>query len=380
MRKHVVIAGGGAAGFFAAINVAALCKNVRVTILEKSNKLLSKVRVSGGGRCNVTHGLYDAKLLTEKYPRGKKELINAFHRFNPTQTVEWFAQRGVKLKTEEDGRMFPVTDSSQTIIDCFLYEAEKYNIEISNGIAVEKILPKENKFILTLNDKTEIAADYFLIATGGSPNANSYNWIKQLGHEIISPVPSLFTFNVPSFSLKGLEGISVEQAQIKLSQTKYTEQGPLLITHWGLSGPAAIRLSAWAANYFFEKNYNVELIINWLPRFSDETLRKELVDFKKSFPQRKMYSKHFNELPVRLWERICELSKIKEETLFANISNAQINLLIENLLRMKFEVKGKTTYKEEFVTCGGVDLKQVNMKTMESKLIPNLFFGLSNCH
>ncbi len=375
MQKHVVIAGGGAAGFFAAINVASSCSNVRVTILEKSNKVLSKVRVSGGGRCNVTHNMVDAKQLSEKYPRGKKELIGAFYRFNPAQTIEWFARRGVKLKTEEDGRMFPVTDNSQTIIDCFLNECKKNKIVIKLGMAVDNVVKSKDGFTITCKGGEELKCDYFIIASGGYPNQSSYDWIKRLGHKIISPVPSLFTLNIPNSALRGLEGLAIAHAQIKLQGTKFMEEGPMIITHWGLSGPAVIRLSAWAAEYFFEKKYTVAVTVCLLPKHSQQSLHTVFDEMKKKLPQRKIYSKCFDEIPQRLWERMCELAQIKEETVMANISKKQVSLLVENLLALKLDVLGKTTFKEEFVTCGGVDLLQVDMKTMESKQVDNLFFA-----
>ncbi len=373
--KTLVVAGGGAAGFFAAINAAGMSKSLHVILLEKTQKLLSKVRVSGGGRCNVTHSCFEPKVLIGKYPRGKKELTNGFFRFNPAHTIEWFAQRGVKLKTEEDGRMFPITDNSETIIQCFLKEAEKNNVIIKTGAGIESFSKAGEKFALQLTDRTKLEADFLLIATGGSPSEKNYRWLMQTGHTIIPPVPSLFTFNIPGFGLKGLEGITVQAAKISLTGTNFKEQGPLLVTHWGISGPAAIRLSAWAAHYFFLNNYNVRAEINFLPDFTEETLKKNLNELRKSSPQKLFQSKIFNDLPNRLWERLCELSGINDKTQFANLSNTQLISIVGNLLHFKIEIQGKTTYKEEFVTSGGIDLKNINMKTMESKLTGNLYFA-----
>lgn len=373
--KTLVVAGGGAAGFFAAINAAEMSSGLQVILLEKTQKLLSKVRISGGGRCNVTHSCFEPKALIEKYPRGKKELTNGFFQFNPMHTIEWFAQRGVKLKTEEDGRMFPVTDNSETIIQCFLKEAETNNVVIKIGVGIESFSKANEKFTLQLTDRTKLETDFLLIATGGSPSEKNYQWLAQTGHSIIPPVPSLFTFNVPQFGLKGLEGVAVQSAKISLPGTHFKEQGPLLVTHWGISGPAAIRLSAWAAHYFFENNYHVNAEINFIPDQSEEILKEKFNQLRKSSPQKLLQSKIFNELPNRLWERLCELSGINHKTQFANLSNSQLRSIIENLLYFKIEIQGKTTYKEEFVTSGGIDLKNINMKTMESKLTGNLYFA-----
>lgn len=331
----IVVVGGGAAGFFAAIAAKTAFPDASVTLHEKTNKVLSKVRISGGGRCNVTHACFDPKLLVKNYPRGSKELLGPFHRFQPADTVEWFSERGVELKTEADGRMFPTTNSSETIIDCLLNEAKRVGVEI-------KLQSK-----LSLN---ELKADRLILATGSAKGG--YEIAKHFGHTIQSPVPSLFTFNIPDFPLESLSGISLENVCLKLEGTKLVQEGPLLITHWGFSGPAALKLSAFGARYLAEQNYEVQLCIDWLPQFSvDELMPLLTLKNLRSVP-----------LPKRLWRLLCGVQKLNPRK------------LCEKLKADRYLVKGKTTNKEEFVTCGGVTLSEVNFKTMESKLHPGLYF------
>lgn len=374
MSKIAVI-GGGAAGFFAAINAAIINPSLCIYIFEKSKNVLSKVKISGGGRCNVTHACYDITRLIENYPRGNRELISAFNKFNPAHAVEWFSKRGVILKTEADGRMFPVTDNSQTIINCLISEAEKHAVKICYNISVTKFEKTGNEFALTFSDGHIENYTSVIIATGGSPSEKSYQWLKQLGINIIPPVPSLFTFNVPDSPLKGLEGVAVDKARVRIKDEKYFFVGPMLITHWGISGPAVLKLSSFAARAIHNHNYNFSVIINWLPELSDINLAERFSEIKKTSPTKKITSNSVFQLPQRLWERICTLSGIEESMQFSNLSKSKQNLLTDNLLRFTLTVIGKTTFKEEFVTCGGVDLKEVDMRTMQCKKIPGLYFA-----
>jgi predicted Rossmann fold flavoprotein len=373
---NIAVIGGGAAGFFAAVNCAAKYPRHTVSIFEKSNKILSKVRVSGGGRCNVTHSCFDNARLIEFYPRGKKELRNAFSRFNTTDTVNWFESRGVKLKTEDDGRMFPTTDNSETIINCLLNEAAKLNVRIKLNYALQQIVKTDSgKFELRFQNGEHIFFDRVIITTGGSPNSSSYDWLSDLGHTIIPPVPSLFTFNIPGSPLKGLEGISSQSVIVKLDGSKLESTGPLLITHWGISGPAVLRLSAFAARWLNEINYSTICYLNWIPEMNEEKIRDELFSLKENYPNKKLTSISFHRLPSRLWQRLCKLSEVDENNKCSEINKSKLNKLVQNCCHMLLQIKGKTTFKEEFVTCGGVSLKDVNMQTMESAKVKGLYFG-----
>lgn len=371
----IAVIGGGAAGFFSAIHCVISNPSSSVVIFEKSNKLLSKVRISGGGRCNVTHACFENSLLTGNYPRGQKELRGAFSRFTTTDTVKWFESRGVKLKTEADGRMFPVTDNSQSIIDCLQGEASLHGIKIRTNHAVISIEKSENKFHLHFQNGENETVDKVIIAAGGNPHKKSYEWLEKLGHSIVSPVPSLFTFNVPSSPLKGLEGIAVLHVKIKIADSKTEETGPLLITHWGISGPAVIKLSAWTARWLHEKEYVFNVHINWLPLLTTETVKNELYELKEKEPTKKMLANSFFGLPQRLWTRLCELSSIQEKENCADLSKQKINALTEYLTNTVLNVHGKTTFKDEFVTCGGIDLKEINFQTMESRKVKGVFFA-----
>ncbi len=372
--KKIAVIGGGAAGFFAAIH-AAYQNKTEVVLFEKSNKVLSKVRISGGGRCNVMHNCFDAARLTEFYPRGKKELRNAFARFYSQHTLEWFQSRGVKLKAEEDGRMFPVTDDSITIINCLMQEAAENNVEIKLQHDVDSIEKIKEHFEITFADGRKSKFDKVIVTTGGNPQLKSYEWLTKLGHTIIPPVPSLFTFNIPLSPLKGLEGLSVQSALVRIQDVKHEEKGPVLITHWGLSGPAVIKMSAWAARKLHELNYETTAMINWLPQHHAESAKTEIEKFKIIFHNRKVSANPVFELPQRLWERLCELSTITDTDNYADLSKTKINKLSEILTNMQLRLRGKTTYKEEFVTCGGIHLKEVDMITMESKKVKGLFFA-----
>jgi predicted Rossmann fold flavoprotein len=373
----IAIIGGGAAGFFGAIACAEANKDAGVTIFEKSKNLLSKVKVSGGGRCNVTHACFENNLLVKKYPRGSKELKKPFAQFSTSDTIKWFESKGVRLKTEQDGRIFPVTDNSQTIIDCLMKAARESGIKIITGAGVRSI-EKENtgrpKFRIDLSDGS-LNFDKVLIATGGNPNRDSYQWLERLGHTIVSPVPSLFTFNIPDSKYHGLMGIAIANASVKIVGVKTEQTGPMLITHWGLSGPAVLRLSAWEARMLSDLNYNFSIHVNWVPEFNEESLRERLKNIKAENPKKTIAANSLFNLPKRLWERLVELAQIPDELRWLDISNKQLNKLVEELLRSELPVKGKTTFKEEFVTCGGISLQDINLDTMESLRCPGIFFA-----
>lgn len=371
----IVVIGGGAAGFFAAIQAASANKNAEVVLLEKTSKLLQKVRVSGGGRCNVTNACSDMKQLSAAYPRGEKQLKSAFSRFTTTDTVNWFQERKVKLKTEDDGRIFPVSDDSQTIIDCLEKEAKKLKIDIRLESEVKKIIPSyTGGFELALANGDRISCSKLIVASGGSPKSENMQWIKELGHEIIEPVPSLFTFNIPNEALNELTGISVNPTKIKIADTKFEFNGPVLITHWGLSGPAVLKLSSFAARYLAEKEYNFSVQLNWLNDKKDEACRNELMNVKAANPH-KQVNNHFPfKLPTRLLSHLFAKSGIDETSRWADVSKIDIQQLVQNLIYDTYEVKGKTTFKEEFVTCGGISLNDIEFKNMQSKRCKNLYF------
>ncbi|MEO6902196.1 MAG: NAD(P)/FAD-dependent oxidoreductase [Bacteroidia bacterium] len=371
---NIIVIGGGAAGFFTAINAAQLNKNTTVTLLEKSSKLLSKVRISGGGRCNVTNACFDNSVLVKNYPRGEKELHNVFSRFNTKDTIEWFKQRGVELKTETDGRMFPITDSSQTIINCLMDEAKLAGVNIKLNVDIKEIKKSTTDFMLTSSDGSNFYCDKLIIAAGGNANSTAYEWIKKLGHTIIKPVPSLFTFNIPNNNITQLMGISSPWAKVKIKQAKLEIEGPLLITHWGMSGPAILKASAWGARTLSDTNYDFTINISWLPKFTDEKLKIEFVTFKEELATKLIVSTYPFELPKRLWEYFTEKAGINKNMRWADLSKKIVIALINIMLNDEYVVKGKTTFKEEFVTCGGIHLKEIDFKTMQSKVIPNLFF------
>ena len=385
-KKHLIVIGGGAAGFFCAINAARLQPMLRVTLVEKTSKLLSKVRVSGGGRCNVTHACFEISNLVKKYPRGQRFLKKSFHLFNTTQCVEWFGQRGVVLKTEADGRMFSITDSSQTIIDCLLREANKYGVEILMNCEVkriknsfrhqrDKIQNEENLFELEFANGDITEANYLCVACGGYPKSSMYDWLLAMGHSIQQPVPSLFTFNMPNNPVQALMGVSVEKVTVKIVGSKLEEDGPLLITHWGMSGPAILKLSAWGARELAEKNYHFTLLINWLPQYNEQILRDNWQSIRTQHAAQKTGNRNPFGLPSRLWVYLLNQSGINEDIRWAEIPAKEQNRLIKNLVAQEFEVKGKTTFKEEFVTCGGINLSEIDPQTMQSKVIPHLYFA-----
>ena len=371
----LIVVGGGAAGFYSAIQAADLNPGLSVLILEKSNKLLSKVRVSGGGRCNVTHDCFNPIKFSRHYPRGEKPLRAVLKKYGARETVSWFASRGVLLKAEEDGRMFPVTDNSQTIIDCFLEEARRKDIRIITGEAVTAIAPYEGSFRVSTQSGGLHRGKRVLIAIGGSPKPDAYAFIKNLGHTVTVPIPSLFTFNDPARTFSDLMGIAVPDGEVSIAGTKFRQTGPLLITHWGLSGPAVIRLSAWAAEYLHTINYDFTILISWIGAVKEDDLRHTLQECKTGHLKQKIYGNPLFGLPQRLWVRLCSLAEIPQEKIWGDASRKNLNKLLENLSRLPLRIRGKTTFKEEFVTCGGVDLREIDIETLESKKVKGLFFA-----
>jgi predicted Rossmann fold flavoprotein len=375
VANHLVIVGGGAAGFFCAVNAARMNPALKVIIIEKSNKLLSKMKISGGGRCNVTHACFDIAEMSKRYPRGQHFVKKAFHQFFTIDTIKWFEERGVKLKAEADGRMFPVTDSSQTIIDCLLKEANKLGIQILMNKEVKKVNVQFSMFNIQYSSGETIDADFLCVASGGYPKSSMFDWLKELGHTIEEPVPSLFTFNLPNHPVTKLMGVSLEKAKVKIQNQKLEETGPLLITHWGLSGPAVLRLSAWGARELKIKNYELRIFINWIPDYNEENLRRKFQELRTVNASQKIFNKNSFGLPARLWEFLAEQSGIKNEIRWADLPSAEQSRFIKNLCSYECEVKGKTTFKEEFVTAGGIKLSEVDPNTLMSKKVPNLFFA-----
>ncbi len=373
--KQLAVIGGGAAGFFCAVNAARMNPFLKVTIVEKTSKLLSKVRISGGGRCNVTHACFEIPVLVKKYPRGTSFLKKTFQQFNTAHCVKWFEERGVKLKTEVDGRMFSITDNSQAIIDCLLKEANKYKVEILMNSEVKSLKYEEGKFIFKLSGMQQFTSDFTCVACGGYPKGVMFEWLKALGHSIEEPVPSLFTFNIPDNPITGLMGVSVEKASVKIVGSKLSDEGPLLITHWGMSGPAILKLSAWGARELANRNYNFNTLINWLPPYNEQTLRNTWQQIRNEHAAQKIGNRNPFNLPNRLWNYLLNESQIKEDVRWADLPGKEQNKLIKNITAQEFEVKGKTTFKEEFVTCGGIELSEVEVNTMQSKIVPNLFFA-----
>ncbi|MGB6300431.1 MAG: NAD(P)/FAD-dependent oxidoreductase [Rivularia sp. (in: cyanobacteria)] len=384
---RIVIVGGGAAGFFAAIAAAKTNKNASVVLLEASRQLLAKVRISGGGRCNVTHALFDAKGFIQNYPRGSKALLGAFSRFQAQDTVKWFAQAGVQLKTEADGRMFPVTDNSETIVDCLLKNALAYKVQIRTSSpvvsvnyqnSVENSEDKDDKsrFEILLKSGEMLRCDKLLLATGSNPVG--YKIATKFGHQIEPTVPSLFTFNILDKELRELAGVSVNPVQIRLSvpgKPQLQQTGPLLITHWGLSGPAVLKLSAWGARTFHESRYKGTVTINWLPDSNQDEVRKELQQVRIEHGKRAIALHRGIKLPHRLWQYLISRAGIDKDTRWAELQKKSFNKLVQELTQGQYNISGKGVFKDEFVTCGGIKLKEVNFKTMESRLVKGLHFA-----
>lgn len=375
MREKLVVIGGGAAGFFCAINAARLNPNLDVCILEKSNKLLAKVKVSGGGRCNTTHACFELPELVQKYPRGQNFLKKTFHWFNTTDTIEWFASRGVDLKTEADGRMFPASNDSQTIIDCLLKEADKYKVQVQIQTAVEKITVNDAGVFLLQTTSETIEANYVCVATGGFPKAQQFEFITNLGHTIEAPVPSLFTFNMPGNPITELMGVSVPEAQVKIAGSKIMATGPLLITHWGMSGPAILKCSAWGARELANLGYSFTIRVNWIPTYAEQDLRTAWPLIRSEQGNIKIGGRNPFELPGRLWLHLLEVCGIDAGGSWATLTAAAQNKLITALTAFECKVSGKTTFKDEFVTCGGIKLSEIDANTMQSKLVKGLYFA-----
>ena len=371
----LIVVGGGAAGFFGAIGVAQRNAALSILILEKTPKLLTKVKVSGGGRCNVTHHCYNPFRLADHYPRGGKALKQLFKIFQASDMVEWLTSKGVDVKVEDDGRMFPGTDDSQTIIDLFLKEATTRGIQIKLNTAVLAVKQAGNSIELTCSGGIRFYAKKILIATGGSPKPESYQWLKDIGHKVVDPVPSLFTFNDSQKKFIDLMGVAVQSAEVKIIGTKFVSRGPVLLTHWGLSGPAVIRLSAWAAVTLKECDYQFVVHVNWTHFENEDDLRSALFSMRSEKPRVKIAGNALFAIPSRLWSRLCMLSGIEDEKIWGEASNKQINRLLESIFRCAFDVRGKTTFKEEFVTCGGIDLTEVDLGSMESRKMKNVFFA-----
>lgn len=370
---RLIVIGGGAAGFFCAVNAARLHPSLEVVLVEKTGKLLSKVKVSGGGRCNVTHAMFDIVEMSRQYPRGQNFVKKTFHQFFTNDTIKWFEERGVKLKAEKDGRMFPVTDTSQTIIDCLMNEADLFGVEIILNAEVKSLKYDEGKFTIELSDLKPLTSDFVCVACGGYPKTSMFQWLKNLGHTIEEPVPSLFTFNLPGHPITQLMGISIEKVKVKIECSKLMEEGPVLITHWGLSGPVILRLSAWGAKELAIGNYQFTIHINWMPQYNEQKLKDLFNNFRNSNASKKIINHNFAQLPARLWQFLLKQSGVMEEMRYADLSSKIENTLIKNLVDYIVNVKGKTTFKEEFVTAGGIHLAEVDANTMMSKKIQTCF-------
>ncbi|MBD3616881.1 MAG: NAD(P)/FAD-dependent oxidoreductase [Gracilimonas sp.] len=373
--QQIAVIGGGAAGFFAAISAKTHHPEAKVTIYEKSDKLLSKVRISGGGRCNVTHHCFDIRELVKNYPRGERPLKKAFGMFSPTDTIEWFQKRGVELKTESDGRMFPTTDDSETIINCLMQETRKLGIGIKTKSNIKSLKPLEEGYVLGFHRGGRIVADKVIVATGGSPRTSGFDWLRKLDHEIEEPVPSLFTFNMPDEPIKELMGVVAEPVSVKIMGSKLQSSGPLLITHWGMSGPAILKLSAFGARELNEMDYNFKVLVNWTGERTEQEVRDILKAVEDEHGKKKIASVNPFGLAGRLWEFLINKLELGEDMIWQNMGKKNINRLVHLLTNDEYQVEGKTTFKEEFVTCGGISLQDVDMKSMHSRKSPNLYFA-----
>ncbi|MBF2026722.1 MAG: NAD(P)/FAD-dependent oxidoreductase [Oscillatoriales cyanobacterium C42_A2020_001] len=372
----VVVIGGGAAGFFGAIACAEAHPQVEVILLEAARQPLAKVRISGGGRCNVTQACFEPALLVQNYPRGGKALRGAFSRFQAKDTVEWFKAHGVALKTEADGRMFPVTDDSATIVECLMRAAHKARVHVRTGVHVQRVVRQDGGFLIQVRSEQDIICDRLLLATGNS--AQGYAIAQSLGHHLLPPVPSLFTFNIRDPRLQDLSGVAVSHVHLRLQagdNASFEQTGPLLITHWGVSGPAVLKLSAWGARALHAQNYHASLRINWVPQSNPETLRQQLQAVRSQLSRKTIVANCPVMIPRRLWERLTTVVGIQEGDRWAEISNKTLNLLIQELTQGQYTIVGKGVFKDEFVTCGGVDLKQVDFKTMQSRICPGLYLA-----
>ncbi|XDD51012.1 NAD(P)/FAD-dependent oxidoreductase [Leptospira sp. WS92.C1] len=378
LQTRVAVIGGGAAGFFGAIQIAS-GNNVSVTLLEKGKQFLSKVRISGGGRCNVTHHCLDPEPLSKNYPRGERELRWAFETFGPRDTIQWYESRGVLLKTESDGRMFPVTDSSETILEALFQEAKRVGIKLKTEMEIHSVTPIRNdsgkilKFQIKLKSEEILEYDKILFATGSGRKA--WGWLQAMGHSILDPVPSLFTFKISDPRLEGLSGLSFETADCSLVDFNHSQAGPLLITHWGLSGPAILKLSAKGARELFEVDYKTVLRVNLIPGLKKEEVRKTIEKEKENHPSKLICNLPVLGIPRRYWEKILEINSIDFAKKWSGLSSKDLHLLTEELTNARFLISGKGEFKDEFVTCGGVNRKEVNFKTMESKVVSGIHFA-----
>ncbi len=370
--SKIIIIGGGAAGFFAAITAAEINPKADISILERGKNVLEKVKVSGGGRCNVTHACFIPRDMVKNYPRGDKALMSPFSRFMTGDTFEWFEKRGVQLKIEDDGRVFPTTDNSQTIIDCLYGEAVQKGVKILRGYRVDDIEVIDNQFFIK-SSQGDIQADIVMMATGSSKGA--WDILAKLGHNIIKPVPSLFTFNIKDSRLEGLAGLSVPNVEVTIVGEKLKATGPLLVTHWGASGPAILRLSAWGARQLFDLHYHFDIALNWTGFYNLEEVKETLNDCKSEYSKKYISNTPQYDIPSRLWERLVLASEIAPDLRWADASKKHMQSLAEQLAQGTFQVIGKSTFKDEFVTSGGVDLDEVHFKTFESKVIPNLYLA-----
>jgi hypothetical protein len=394
MEKKLIVIGGGAAGIFCAVNAARRHPGLHVTVLEKTGKLLSKVKVSGGGRCNVTHACYDISDMAKRYPRGGHFVRKAFYRWFTTDSIDWFKERGVELKAEEDGRMFPVTNSSQTIIDCLMKEVNRYGVEIrlhaevkgvggaafaegygGQGVEATGAGAEGVGFRVELADGRSLEADYVCVACGGYPKSGMFDWIRQLGHSIEEPIPSLFTFNMKGDPITQLMGVSVPEVQVKIAGSRLVEKGPLLITHWGFSGPVILRLSAWGARELAAGGYRFGIQVNWIPAYSEQQARERLQELRQEGGGRKVGSGNPFGLPQRLWDHWLTQAAIAGDVRWADLPAREMNKLVALLCAGAFTIEGKTTFKEEFVTAGGVKLSEVEPSTGQSRKVPGLFFA-----
>ena len=374
--RHIVVVGGGAAGFFAAIACAEAAPDARVTVLERSAQFLGKVRISGGGRCNVTHACFDPREFAERYPRGGRALLAPYQIFQARDTVAWFESRGVKLKTERDGRMFPVTDSSETIIDCLMRSAAAAGVKLrANSGLTRAEIRTGGGFILALTNGETLECDHLLLATGGCRGAAAGALAVSLGHSLEPPVPSLFTFHIDNAWVRGLSGVSVPSVAVSVPGSGLREKGALLLTHWGLSGPVILRLSAWGARKLHGLGYHFPLHVNWLPHLGAEKIAKELRSLAAAQPTRMVVNTPLAPLPARLWEQLVLAAGLAAETRWASLTRAAAHALVQQLIRTELQVTGQSLNKDEFVTCGGVRLKEVNFKTMESRICPGLYFA-----
>jgi len=375
IKADLIIIGGGAAGFFTAINAAERSPNLKIIILERGKEVLTKVKISGGGRCNVTHAEFSPKELTQNYPRGEKELLGPFHTFMTGDTIEWFEKRGMELKIEEDGRMFPVSDSSQTVIDCFLSETRRFGIEILLNHPVKQIQKEDSSFLVSTSSDT-FSAEKIVVATGSNPKI--WKLLEEMGHRIVPAVPSLFTFNIKDSRIIDLPGISTH-ASVKILDTTgkiaLESNGPLMITHWGMSGPAILKLSAWGARILSTLNYRFNIEVNWLDQLSDAEVLDALMTLKSSQGKQTIFKYAQFGLPKRLWQNLIKAAGIDDRLTWAEATRINLQNLTNQLTSGIFKVDGKSTFKEEFVTAGGVDLKEVNFKTFESRICKNLFFA-----